>query len=148
MFGSQDGPERALSLLRGLDPMLAGPPRGRSCVYATRHTGSNAFDLYGLVEQRGSQFYYRGVGPEVRDTLGVRYATSSKMFDSDTELDKQYGSINGAVISAYAIETNLGYDFGRNRNRFRLGVGGGIASGDHDPRVRPSRCSVRHTRPD
>ncbi len=113
---------------------LANSKATFSGLYATRHIGPNVLDVYGLVDQRGSQFYYRGVGPEVRDTLGARYATSSKAFDSDTEVDKQYGSFKGAVISAYAIETNIGYDFGRGPNRFRLGVGGGIASGDHDPK--------------
>ena len=102
--------------------------------YATRRIGSNSLDLYGLVDRRDAQFYYRGVGPEVRDTLGIRYASSSKIFDSDTEIDKQSGSFRGAIIDAYAIETNLGYTFGSNRDRFRVGVGGGIASGDRDPK--------------
>ncbi len=103
-------------------------------IYATDRIGSQTVDLYTFEDQRQSQFYYRGAGPEERFTIGARYATSSAAFDSDTELDKQIGSFGRAAIDAYAIETNLGYDFGRNRNRFRLGVGGGIASGDHDPK--------------
>jgi len=108
--------------------------------YATRRIGANALDFYGFVDQRRSQSYYRGTGPEVRETLGVRYATSSPSFDSDTELDKQFGSFGGATIDSYAIEGNYGYDFGRNLNRFRLGAGGGIASGDHN--LRSSRFSL------
>ncbi len=103
-------------------------------VYATDRIGTQTVDLYAFEDRRRSQFYFRGTAPEKRFTIGVRYATSSAAFDSDTELDKQIGSFGGATIDAYAIETNLGYDFGRNRNRFRLGVGGGIASGDRDPR--------------
>ena len=103
-------------------------------IYATDRIGSQTVDLYTFEDQRRSQFYYRGVGPERRFTIGARYATSSAAFDSDTELDEQIGSFGRATIDAYAIETNLGYDCGRNRNRFRLGVGGGIASGDHDPK--------------
>jgi hypothetical protein len=103
-----------------------------SGVYATRSIAANALDFYGFIDQRASQFYYRGVGPEVRDTLGSRYATSSRVFDSDTEVDRQFGSFGRAHIAAYAIESNVGYDFGSGPDRFRLGVGGGIASGDHD----------------
>lgn len=102
--------------------------------YATDRIGAQTLDVYGFEDQRQAQFYYRGTGPEERFTLGARYATSSPAFDSDTEIDKQFGAFGSATIDAYAIETNLGYDFGRNRNRFRLGVGGGIASGDHDPK--------------
>jgi hypothetical protein len=112
------------------------PDRTRSFsgIYATRTLGSQAtLDLYGLIDQRQSQFYYRGVGPEVRDTLGARYATTGSHYDTDTEIDKQLGAFAGATIDAYAIETNLGYDFGAGRNRFRLGAGGGIASGDRNP---------------
>jgi hypothetical protein len=113
---------------------LADKTKALLGVYATDRIGSQTIDLYTFEDQRQSQFYYRGTGPEERFTFGARYATSSAAFDSDTELDKQLGSFGGATIDAYAIETNLGYDFGRNRNRFRLGVGGGIASGDHDPK--------------
>jgi hypothetical protein len=102
--------------------------------YATDKIGSQTLDLYALEDQRQAQFYYRGVAPEERFTLGMRYATSSPSFDSDTEIDKQFGAFGSATIDAYAIETNFGYDFGRNRNAFRLGVGGGIASGDRDPK--------------
>ncbi len=113
------------------------PDRTRSFsgIYATRTLGSEAtLDIYGLIDQRQSQFYYRGVGPEVRDTIGVRYATNAAHYDTDTEIDKQLGTFAGATIDAYAIETNLGYDFGAGRNRFRVGAGGGIASGDRNPR--------------
>jgi hypothetical protein len=102
--------------------------------YATDTLEHGTLDAYAFVDQRGSQFYYRGAGPEVRDTIGTRYALKSGSFDSDTELDWQFGSFAGDAIDAFAIETNVGYSLARGRNRFRLGLGGGIASGDHDPK--------------
>jgi hypothetical protein len=102
--------------------------------YATHTFKGGSLDAYAFVDQRPSQFYYRGVGREIRDTLGTRYATNSGPFDSDTELDWQFGSFKGDDIDAFAIETNVGYALARGRNRFRLGLGGGIASGDHDPK--------------
>jgi hypothetical protein len=113
---------------------LADKTKALLGVYATGRIGTQTVDLYTFEDQRQAQFYYRGVAPEERFTIGARYATSSAAFDSDSELDRQIGSFGSATIDAYAIETNIGYDFGRNRNRFRLGVGGGIASGDHDPK--------------
>ena len=113
---------------------LADKTKALLGVYATDRIGSQTVDLYAFEDQRQSQFYYRGTAPEERFTIGARYATSSAAFDSDTELDKQIGSFGSATIQAYAVETNLGYNFGRNRNHFRFGVGGGIASGDHDPK--------------
>ena len=57
-------------------------------IYATDRIGSQTVDLYTFEDQRRSQFYYRGVGPERRFTIGARYATSSAAFDSDTELGR------------------------------------------------------------
>ncbi len=102
--------------------------------YATDTLERGTLDAYAFVDQRGSQFYYRGAGPEVRDNIGTRYVLKSGSFDSDTELDWQFGSFAGDDIDAFAIETNVGYSLARGRNRFRLGLGGGIASGDHDPK--------------
>jgi hypothetical protein len=113
---------------------LADTTKSFSGIYGSDRMGPNTFEVYGLVDQRQSQFYYRGVAPEVRETLGVRYATTGKSFDSDTEVDEQFGSFGGATIDAYALETNLGFDFGRGRNHFRVGLGGGIASGDKNPK--------------
>ncbi len=123
-------------------PVTVGPfafddlaDRGKALggIYATRVAGAQTLELYGLVDQRQSQAYARGAAPEVRDTLGVRYATSARAFDADTEVDGQVGSFGGVPIDAYAIELNLGWDMGSVRDRFRVGVGGGIASGDRAP---------------
>jgi len=113
---------------------LADRTKTFSGVYSSDRMGSSTFDAYGLIDQRQSQFYYRGAAPEVRDTIGLRYATSGKAFDSDTEIDEQFGAFGGATIDAYAIETNVGFRFGSGRNRFRIGTGGGIASGDKNPK--------------
>lgn len=112
------------------------PDRTRSFfgIYASRPLATNTVDLYALGDQRDVQPYYRGTGPETRYTFGARYATSAHGFDTDSEADWQTGRFSGAQIEAFAVEASAGYSWGAGRNRFRFGVGGGVQSGDQNPK--------------
>ena len=108
-------------------------------VYGIRPlTKNNALDVYYLGLDRKSATFNRGVGHELRHTIGARLsrpiAQTTPGWDFDYEAVWQFGSFGSANIRAWTVATETGYRFITAPLKPRFSVKADISSGD-DPRT-------------
>ena len=108
-------------------------------VYGVRPlTKNNALDVYYLGLDRKSATFNRGVGHELRHTIGARLsrpiAETTPGWDFDYEAVWQFGTFGSANIRAWTVATETGYRFTTAPLKPRFSVKADISSGD-DPRT-------------
>jgi len=108
-------------------------------VYGVRPlTKNNAVDVYYLGLDRKSATFNRGVGHELRHTIGARLsrpiAETTPGWDFDYEAVWQFGTFGSANIRAWTVATETGYRFTTAPLKPRFSVKADISSGD-DPRT-------------
>jgi hypothetical protein len=89
--------------------------------------------LYYFGLDRKSSIYRKGVGREIRHTIGSRSFKTSGRWDFNYEGIAQWGSFLGRPIRAGALSEDTGYTLSQNRLRPRLGIRADIATGDRGP---------------
>jgi hypothetical protein len=109
-------------------------------VYGVRPlTNSISLDVYYLGLDRTKAAFNRGVGNEVRHTVGARLsrpiAQTEAGWDFDDEAVWQFGSFGSANIRAWTVASETGYRFTAVPLSPRFSVKADIASGD-DPRTK------------
>ena len=82
--------------------------------------------------------FAQGPGKEVRHTIGGRFFGETRGLDWDLEASYQFGQYDMATadgrISAWAVNSNIGYTFDRAPFSPRLGMKANVISGDDNPR--------------
>jgi Alginate export len=108
-------------------------------IYATRHghrDEATTLDIYYLGIDHKVATFQAGSGREQRESVGVRLAGTRGHWDHDSETVFQFGTFAYRPIRAWTVTSNSGYTI-RSRPRqeidYRLGLDGGIASGNHNP---------------
>lgn len=89
--------------------------------------------MYYLGVDRRRSMYAQGIGPEVRHTLGARWAGAGSRVDLNYDGIFQWGQFAGAPIRAWAFATETGYRFTSAPWRPRVSLRTDFASGDRDP---------------
>ena len=107
-------------------------------VYGVRSLkGSLTLDMYYLGLDRKTAAFNRGVGHEVRQSIGARFsrpvAQTKPAWDFDYEALWQYGSFSSASIRAWTVASETGYRLPTLPLKPRFSARADIASGD-DPR--------------
>jgi Alginate export len=94
-------------------------------------------DSYYLGLDRKTAVFNRGVGHEVRHSIGTRLsrpvAITNPGWDFDYEMLWQFGSFGSAKIRAWTVASETGYRFSKTPLRPRVSAKVDISSGD-DPR--------------
>jgi hypothetical protein len=108
-------------------------------VYGVRPlTKSMTLDAYYLGLDREAAAFNRGVGQEVRHTIGARLsrpiAQTKPGWDFDNEALWQYGSFGSANIRAWTLASETGYRFPTLQLKPRFSAKADISTGD-DPRT-------------
>jgi hypothetical protein len=94
---------------------------------------TSSLSAYYLGLERQRSFYQQGIGSEQRHTLGGKFAGTGLGFDYNLDLILQWGSFRTTEdVRGWALATELGYRFVKNRFRPRLGLRFNSASGDKD----------------
>jgi hypothetical protein len=89
--------------------------------------------LYYFGLDRKSSIYRKGVGREIRHTIGSRSFKTSGKWDFNYEGILQWGSFLGKPIRAGALSEDTGFTLSRYRIRPRFGIRADIATGDRGP---------------
>jgi hypothetical protein len=92
--------------------------------------------LYYFGLDRKSSIYQKGVGREIRHTIGSRSFKVAGAWDFNYEGIVQWGSFAGRPIRAGALSEDTGYTLKQNRVRPRIGIRADIATGDRGPSAR------------
>jgi Alginate export len=108
-------------------------------VYAVRPLTKNvSLDTYYLGLDRKTAAFNRGVGQEVRHTIGARLsrpvAQTNPAWDFDYEALWQFGTFGSANINAWTFASETGYRFPNVPLKPRFSAKADISSGD-DPRT-------------
>ncbi len=108
-------------------------------VYAVRPvTKTITLNIYYLGLDRKEAAFNRGVGHEVRHSIGARFsrppAESKPSWDFDYEALWQFGTFGSANISAWTVASETGYRFPNVPLKPRFSAKADISSGD-DPRT-------------
>src|ERR1700747_382423 len=108
-------------------------------VYSVRPlTKTITLDAYYLGLDRKTAAFNRGVGHEVRQTVGARLsrpiAQTKSGWDFDDEALWQFGTFGSANISAWTVASEIGYRFTNIPLKPRFSAKADISSGD-DPRT-------------
>jgi hypothetical protein len=108
-------------------------------VYGVRPlTKSITLDAYYLGLDREAAAFNRGVGQEVRQTIGARLsrpvAQTKPGWDFDYEALWQFGSFGSADIRAWTVASETGYRFPTLRLKPRFSAKADVSTGD-DPRT-------------
>jgi len=86
--------------------------------------------LYYFGLDRKSSIYQKGVGREIRQTIGSRSFKTAARWDFNYEAIVQWGSFAGKPIRAWALSEDTGYTFRQTFLSPRVGVRADIATGD------------------
>ena len=89
--------------------------------------------LYYFGLDRKNSIYRKGVGREIRHTIGSRSFKTSGRWDFNYEGIVQWGSFLGKPIHAGALSEDTGYTLTQSLLRPRIGVRADIATGDRGP---------------
>jgi hypothetical protein len=92
--------------------------------------------LYYFGLDRKSSIYRKGVGREIRHTIGSRSFKTSGKWDFNYEGIVQWGSFLGKPIRAGALSEDTGFILSRYRFRPRFGIRADIATGDRGPHAK------------
>lgn len=90
-------------------------------------------DLYYLGYDRKRARFQQGAAREQRNTVGTRIWGANGNWDYDNEFIYQFGKFGDRDIRAWAFASASGYTIKKARFRPRVGLDGGIASGDRNP---------------
>ena len=105
-------------------------------LYTThRSSPGRALDLYYLGTDHKNATFQAGTAREQRETVGARFFGNRAAFDYDSEGVFQFGRFGSGNIRAFGLAENAGWTHtsaGGGR-RVRLGMEGGVASGDRNP---------------
>ncbi|HEX2341711.1 MAG TPA: alginate export family protein [Vicinamibacterales bacterium] len=88
---------------------------------------------YYLGIDRDQSQYTQGIGPELRQTVGVKWSGAGGRFDLNYDGIFQWGTFAGGPIRAWGFATETGYRVLEAGWRPRVSVRVDIASGDADP---------------
>jgi len=91
--------------------------------------GAN-MSLYYFGLDRKSSIFRKGVGREIRHTIGSRSFKTSGRWDFNYEGIVQWGSFSGRPIRAGALSEDTGYTLAGSRLRPRIGIRADLATGD------------------
>jgi len=94
-------------------------------------TGRIGFYYLGI--DRQSSTFVQGTAPEVRHTIGGRFAGSRRLFDYNYDVIGQWGTFGAAPVRAWAVATENGYRLPGSRFRPRVSLRANAATGDDDP---------------
>jgi hypothetical protein len=123
-------------LLNGTGFFDAPPEPGATFwgVYAVRPLprikGAN-IDLFYLGLDRKQSVFDKGVGRELRHTVGTRFWGARGLWDYNTEASVQLGAFGDGSIRAWGIVHDTGYTFRSARFQPRVGVTAAATSGDN-----------------
>ena len=108
-----------------------------SGLYATGATSARPsaphLDVYLLQQKRRAATYDQGTGRERRETLGFRVWNKARAFDYDIEPSVQGGKFADKTVRAWSVSSEVGYTFPHSPQKLRLGLSGGLDSGDRNP---------------
>ena len=103
-------------------------------LYATRPMpniiSGGGLDVYYFGLKNEQAKYDKGMGMELRHTVGVRLFGRGQHLDFDTENFYQWGTFGAGSISAGAITADVGYTLARGGRSLRFGLGGSRSTGD------------------
>jgi hypothetical protein len=88
--------------------------------------------LYYLGIDRTLSVFAQGAGPEVRHTIGGKWAGTGSRIDLNYDVLFQWGRFAGAPTRAWAFATETGVRLRRLPWRIRLSIRSDVASGDRD----------------
>jgi hypothetical protein len=91
--------------------------------------------LYYFGLDRKKSIYEKGVGREIRHTIGSRSFKTAGAWDFNYEGIVQWGSFSGRSIRAGALSEDTGFTFRQNPLRPRIGVRADVATGDRGGRA-------------
>ncbi len=117
----------------------ADPSQSLSGIYAAQSLGgARTLDLYYLNKTQRGSVYFQGQGGEQRHTVGFRLASTpgpenTRPVDYDFEPSFQFGKFAGSRIEAWSVSFSAGYTLPRSPQHLRLGLLGGLNSGDRNP---------------
>jgi Alginate export len=119
----------------GIDFFDAPPDHGTTFwgVYAVRPlptTKGGNIDLYYLGLDRKQAVFEKGVGREVRHTVGARFWGKRGEWDYDAEAHVQLGTFGDGGLRAWGGVDDMGYTFRSARFQPRVGATVGATSGD------------------
>jgi hypothetical protein len=97
--------------------------------------GAN-LDVYYLGYERDAGRFAQGAAHEKRQTFGTRFWGKSGSWDYNGEAVLQSGRFGADRIEAWMLSLDTSYTFATVAGKPRLGVRGGVASGDRDPNDR------------
>jgi Alginate export len=107
--------------------------------YAVRplpKTRGGNIDLYYLGLDRNRAVFDKGVGRELRHTVGTRFWGKRGGWDYNGEAGLQLGTFGDSNLRAWGIANDTGYTFRSARFRPRVGVIAAVTSGDGgDPKA-------------
>jgi Alginate export len=112
------------------------PPDSRTTfwgIYAVRplpKTKGGNIDLYYLGLDRKQAVFDKGVGRELRHTLGTRFWGKRGKWDYNSEVGLQLGAFGDGGLLAWGIANDTGYTFRSARFQPRVGVIAAVTSGD------------------
>jgi hypothetical protein len=89
--------------------------------------------LYYMGLDPKNSVFERGVGRQIRHTMGSRSWKTTPLWDFNYEAIVQWGSFQGRSIHAWALSEDTGHTFSQSRFRPRVGFRSDIASGDGGP---------------
>ena len=102
-------------------------------VYAVRplpKTKGGNIDLYYLGLDRKQAVFDKGVGRELRHTVGTRFWGSRGGWDYNSEATLQLGAFGDGKLRAWATGHDTGYTFRSARFQPRVGLTAAVTSGD------------------
>lgn len=101
-------------------------------VYTVRKNGPVHlnYDFYYLGVYHQNARFDRGVGEELRHSIGMRFWKNSAKWIYDFEAVYQFGYYNSASIQAYTLSTNANYVFSLWNKKSTLGIKTEVISGD------------------
>jgi hypothetical protein len=94
--------------------------------------GAN-LDLYYLGYEHDLGRFAQGAAHEIRQTFGIRLWGQRGDWDYNGEAVLQFGEFGANHIRAWMLSLDTSYVFGEAAGKPRIGVRGGIASGDRNP---------------
>jgi alginate export protein len=102
-------------------------------VYAVRPlptTKGGNIDLYYLGLDRKQAVFEKGVGRELRHTVGTRFWGKRGEWDYNGEVALQLGAFGNGKLRAWGIVEDIGYTFRSSRFQPRVGGTAAVTSGD------------------
>lgn len=126
----------ALRLVKSLPVVFNDVPDHAQSIWGTGFTAPHPvwkranMSLYYFGLDRQSSIFRKGIGREIRHTIGSRSFKTARRWDFNYEAIVQWGSFTGRPIRAWALSEDTGYTFSDSRLRPRIGIRADVASGD------------------